>query len=100
MCWTTGRHGSSLRSPHPRAQRISLPRDDRTEHVLIDVTGEAWAALWQDGERWMVRQGGPVRIWDAIEDHRARWRADGAPALDRFEIAVTPDGQTVTWPSS
>ncbi|MCQ4043868.1 ATP-grasp peptide maturase system methyltransferase [Streptantibioticus rubrisoli] len=84
----------------PRAQRISLPRDDRTEHVLLDVAGEAWAALWQDGEQWMVRQGGTVRIWDAIEDHLGRWRADGAPALDRFEIAVTSDGQTVTWPSS
>lgn len=84
----------------PRAQRITLPRGDRTEHVLLDVDCGAWAALRQDGEHWMVRQGGPEPLWDAVEEHVARWRTDGAPPLDRFEITVTHEGQSITWPST
>ncbi|MEU1551333.1 ATP-grasp peptide maturase system methyltransferase [Streptomyces scabiei] len=81
----------------PRAQRLSLDRDGRTEHLLVDVDAGAWAALVQDGAGWTVRQGGPVRLWDDIEETVTQWRADGAPGLDRFEVTVTPDGQTVTW---
>ncbi|WP_018542184.1 MULTISPECIES: hypothetical protein [unclassified Streptomyces] len=81
----------------PRAQRISLDRNGRTEHVLLDVSTGAWASLAQEGDGWTVRQGGPVRLWDAVEAHVARWRADGAPALERFEVVVTPEGQTVSW---
>ncbi|WP_438487860.1 ATP-grasp peptide maturase system methyltransferase [Streptomyces sp. S186] len=86
----------------PKAQHISLDRNGRTEHVLIDVSAGAWASLFQDrdryGDGWTVRQGGPARLWDAVEAHVARWRADGAPALERFEVVVTSEGQTVTWP--
>lgn len=83
----------------PRAQRFSLDRDGRTEHVLIDVEARAWAVLYEDGERWIVRQDGPACLWDDIEDHVTRWRDAGAPTLDKFEITVTPHGQTITWPA-
>nr|WSW58438.1 ATP-grasp peptide maturase system methyltransferase [Streptomyces sp. NBC_00998] len=83
----------------PRAQRMTLGRDGHTDHVLFDVEAGAWAALRQDGGRWLVRQGGSARIWDDIEECVARWRADGSPALDRFEIKVTKDSQEITWPS-
>ncbi|WP_371330059.1 protein-L-isoaspartate(D-aspartate) O-methyltransferase [Streptomyces sp. TP-A0356] len=82
----------------PRTQRLSLSGSDGTEHVLIDVEAGAWAALAQHGKEWTVRQGGPVRLWDAVEDHLLRWRADGAPALDRFEVLVTPEAQRINWP--
>ncbi|MEU0727482.1 hypothetical protein [Streptomyces sp. NPDC006140] len=81
----------------PRAQRLSLTIAGSTQHVLVDVEVGAWAALAQDGEHWIVRQGGPVRLWDAVEDHVLRWRANGSPALDRFQITVTPEAQRVTW---
>ncbi|MFJ7266348.1 ATP-grasp peptide maturase system methyltransferase [Streptomyces sp. NPDC099050] len=83
----------------PRAQRFSLDRDGRTEHVLIDVEARAWAVLYEDGGRWIVRQDGPACLWDDIEDHVTRWRDAGAPTLDKFEITVTPHGQTITWPA-
>lgn len=36
---------------------------------------------------------------DAIEDRLAQWRRDGSPALEQFQITVTPDGHhTCTWP--
>jgi methyltransferase of ATP-grasp peptide maturase system len=83
----------------PRTQRMTMDRDGHTEHIFLDVEAGAWAALRQDGGTWAVRQGGPARVWDDIEERVTRWRADGSPALDRFEIKVTKEGQTVTWPS-
>ncbi|MET7529781.1 hypothetical protein ABZS91_08805 [Streptomyces goshikiensis] len=71
----------------PRTQRITLDRDGRTEHVLIDVNAGSWAALTETDGAWTVRQGGPDRIWDAIEDHVNRWREHGAPELDRFTVS-------------
>ncbi|MFD6187187.1 ATP-grasp peptide maturase system methyltransferase [Streptomyces goshikiensis] len=84
----------------PRAQRITLDRDGRTEHVLIDVNAGSWAALTETDGAWTVRQGGPDRIWDAIEDHVNRWREHGAPELDRFTVTATPNGHTITWPGN
>ncbi|MFE1175868.1 ATP-grasp peptide maturase system methyltransferase [Streptomyces sp. NPDC058773] len=81
----------------PRAQRLTLERDGRTEHVVIDVDAEAWAVVFQDGARWMVRQGGTVRLWDEITDRLAQWRADGRPSADRMRLHVGPDGQRLTW---
>ncbi|MFE1874094.1 ATP-grasp peptide maturase system methyltransferase [Streptomyces sp. NPDC059496] len=81
----------------PRAQRMTLDRNGGTEHVLLDVEAGAWAVLRQDGSRWLVRQGGPDDLWDRITDHVIRWRHDGSPTLDRFDITVTPEGQTITW---
>ncbi|MER6318456.1 ATP-grasp peptide maturase system methyltransferase [Streptomyces sp. NPDC001581] len=82
----------------PRAQRMTLDRDGSTEHVLLDVEAGAWAVLRQDDSRWLVRQGGPYNLWDRIADHVTRWYRDGSPSLDRFDITVTPEGQTITWP--
>ncbi|MEV0305257.1 ATP-grasp peptide maturase system methyltransferase [Streptomyces prasinus] len=84
----------------PRAQHLSLTLADKTQHVLVDVEAGTWAALSRDGEQWTVRQGGPAQLWDQVEDHLLRWRADGSPALDRFEITVTPEAQKVTWPKA
>jgi methyltransferase of ATP-grasp peptide maturase system len=82
----------------PGAQHVSLNRDGRTEHLLLDVDTGAWAVLWEDGGRWMVRQSGPFPLWDAVEERISRWRADGAPPLERFESTVTSDRPSITWP--
>ncbi|QTD96221.1 ATP-grasp peptide maturase system methyltransferase [Streptomyces cyanogenus] len=81
----------------PRAQRLTLPGPAGTHHILLDVDASAWAALRQDGERWVVRQGGPGRLWDDVEEHLLRWQADDAPSLEQFEIEVSPEGQRVDW---
>lgn len=81
----------------PRAQRLTLERDGRTEHVVIDVDAEAWAVIFQDGARWMVRQGGPARLWDSITERLVRWQSDGMPSADRMRLHVGPDGQRLSW---
>ncbi|MEF9884575.1 ATP-grasp peptide maturase system methyltransferase [Streptomyces sp. P9-A4] len=83
----------------PRAQRVRISVDGgEPDDVVLDVGAGSWAALHRDGGRWIVRQGGPDRLWDGIEDRVTRWRQDGSPGLERFRIAVTPDGQHITWP--
>jgi methyltransferase of ATP-grasp peptide maturase system len=81
----------------PRAQRLTLERGGRTEHVVIDVDAETWAVVFQDGARWMVRQGGAARLWDRITDRLAQWQADGRQSADRMRLHVGPDGQRLTW---
>lgn len=81
----------------PSAQRLTMERDGRTEHVLIDVETDSWAVLYQENDRWVVRQGGPDALWDAIEAHLGRWHAAGTPALEEFKVSVTRDGQKVIW---
>ncbi|WP_317850450.1 ATP-grasp peptide maturase system methyltransferase [Streptomyces venezuelae] len=81
----------------PGAQRLTLERAGRTEHVVIDVAAGVWAALFRDGGRWMVRQGGGERMWDRITERVTRWRSDGSPAADRMRLHVGPAGQRLTW---
>lgn len=81
----------------PQAQKIALHRDGRVEHVLLDVTAGSWAVLFPTADGWRVRQGGPHRLWDDIERHLTRWYGDEAPPLERFQITVTPQAQTIGW---
>ncbi|MFJ9815033.1 ATP-grasp peptide maturase system methyltransferase [Streptomyces sp. NPDC101151] len=92
--WNT-RFVAQFAAPH--AQRVTLTWEGRETHVLLDVEEGSWAALARDGDTWTVRQDGPARLWDAVEDEVTRWRTDGAPPLEAFEVAVTPEGQTATW---
>ncbi|MFH8660999.1 ATP-grasp peptide maturase system methyltransferase [Streptomyces afghaniensis] len=81
----------------PGAQRLTLERDGHTEDVLVDTETGSWAAVYEDGGRWLVRQDGSDTLWDAVEELFGRWRAAGAPPLDRFTVRVTPQGQTIRW---
>ncbi|MEU7400923.1 ATP-grasp peptide maturase system methyltransferase [Streptomyces sp. NPDC044948] len=82
----------------PRAQRVGLTREGRTQHLFLDVDTGAWAVLREHDGWWTVRQNGPSRIWDTIEAHITRWRGAGAPPLGEFEITITSEQPSVTWP--
>lgn len=57
---------------------------------LFDVRGESFAELRQNGDRtWTVRQGGPRRIWDRIEDTLAGWYAIGSPDITMVRLRIT-----------
>ncbi|MER5184802.1 hypothetical protein ABT009_42045 [Streptomyces sp. NPDC002896] len=81
----------------PHVQRLTLERDVRAEHVVIDVDAGAWAVAFQDGGQWMVRQGGSARLWDQITERLMQWHAAGRPPTDRMRLHIGPDGQRLTW---
>jgi methyltransferase of ATP-grasp peptide maturase system len=47
------------------------------------------------GSTYRVRQGGPQRLWDRIEDLHEEWNNLGRPARHRFGLTVTHDAHTV-----
>lgn len=82
----------------PTAQHVQvLPDKPGTspEHLLVDVTTDAYAWLTSHGGEWTVTQGGPVRLWDHLEQTMTEWRRLGAPAQDKFTLIATADTQTV-----
>lgn len=42
-----------------------------------------------------VREGGPRRLWMAVEDAHAQWTALGEPAWERFGVTVSGEQQVV-----
>ena len=80
----------------PTAQRLVLSRDGLPLHVLVDVEAGSRASVYERDGRWLVRQGGPDRLWDTITEHVTRWRAAGAPARS-LRVHVGPGGQRLVW---
>jgi protein-L-isoaspartate O-methyltransferase len=76
------------------------PIADRKHHLLwlLDSTGGSWALVRYDGSRGprQIRQHGPRRLWDEVEAAFRCWAAAGKPPLNRSQITITPDRQTVS----
>ncbi|MEU2608539.1 ATP-grasp peptide maturase system methyltransferase [Streptomyces albus] len=80
----------------PHARHFSLPADDGTVSTyVLDARNDAFAVLTPDGDGWAVRQGGPVLLWDAIEEALALWQDAASLGPTEFGLTVTPDAQHV-----
>ena len=102
--------GGGLRgAPRERAQRRCLRHDRRaaaSRSALDRVThpGEApqtWLVggdgSWACQEGPNVRQSGPRRLWDQVEDLHREWSARGRPARHEFGLTVTATGEHRIW---
>ncbi len=81
----------------PGVQLIrSLDDDGSSRTYLFDVDRESFAELTEasvEGE-WNVRQGGPLGLWDRIEETLALWQANGEPGIEDVRLAVDERGHT------
>jgi hypothetical protein len=74
----------------PQAELITAIGEDGTETVyLFDADRESFAALTSQGGSWVVRQGGPVALWDLIENDFTTWDNNGRPDIDQIQLKVT-----------
>lgn len=74
----------------------SEPGDGSSIVVLSDLES-SHALVRRDGEsrRAAVTQRGPRNLWDEAEETYLTWAGRGEPGIDRFGLAVTPQGQYV-----
>ncbi|MFE2047324.1 ATP-grasp peptide maturase system methyltransferase [Streptomyces sp. NPDC059459] len=73
----------------PDAQLVTI---DGILH-LIDVVSGSCAALTMDGDTWEVREGGPLRLWERIEQVVDAFDAAGRPGPEAFTLRVDGEGQ-------
>ncbi|MEV5507836.1 ATP-grasp peptide maturase system methyltransferase [Streptomyces orinoci] len=86
----------------PGAQYVgmSLEGGPMLDH-LVDAPGESFATLvpatdcGHPTDRFTVRQGGRLRLWDMAEDALDTWKAVGAPPQTEFGLHITSDQQRV-----
>ena len=62
---------------------------------LLDSVTDSFAVLAPTESGWQVRQGGPRRLWDAIEAAVATWEEYGSPNTAAFGVTVARDRQAV-----
>lgn len=78
---------------------------ERTDHRpfgiawLHDPQSGSWASVVPgDDERFVVRQSGPRRLWDAAEHAYRWWQERGEPPVSEWEWTITRDRQSITLP--
>lgn len=72
--------------------------DDGYVSRLEDPAGGSWATVTVPADSpgpYVVRQGGPRRLWDEVVSAYRCWQDIGEPELTRFGVTVDRDGQRV-----
>lgn len=82
---------------------VSLPgiehgywEDDGMRHAVMTHADGSWARAVAAGTHpATVHQGGPRRLWDALEDVRGYWLEHGELPVRGARVIVKPDGRTI-----
>ncbi|MER6956907.1 ATP-grasp peptide maturase system methyltransferase [Streptomyces sp. NPDC000618] len=74
----------------PAAQLVRATGSDGTLALyLFDPDRESFAAFTEDASGWTVRQGGPVALWDDIEQALMSWQDAGHPDMSAVRLHIT-----------
>lgn len=63
---------------------------------LVDPISRSWASVVPDGDRFLVRQSGPRRLWTEAEAAYRWWQRCGEPPSEAWLWTITAERQTVT----
>ena len=81
-------------APDARFFSMAVDGGPVSTFLLDSVTG-SFAILAPTDGGWQVRQGGPRRLWDAVESAVATWEDYGSPNTAAFGVTVSRDQQAV-----
>ncbi|MGH3942649.1 MAG: methyltransferase domain-containing protein [Pseudonocardiaceae bacterium] len=81
----------------PNVTRAHTVDDDGQPVVdlVADDGSRAEVAMTPGPAGYRVRQYGPQRLWDRVEQAATFWNDEGQPSYDRFGITATPHSQHV-----
>ncbi|GAA2112655.1 ATP-grasp peptide maturase system methyltransferase [Streptomyces synnematoformans] len=81
----------------PGARRYAATRDDGRELFGLRTADGSWAEVYapDDAGHRYLEQGGPHRLWDAVEEANRVWLAHRQPDWTRFTFAAEPGSQVV-----
>ncbi|MEU7184084.1 MULTISPECIES: ATP-grasp peptide maturase system methyltransferase [Streptomyces] len=79
----------------PGAHLVRAVRSDGTKLLYVfDPERESFAAFTAGGDDWSVRQGGPVSLWDDIEQALHAWQEAGSPDITSVRLHITGRSHT------
>ncbi|MGW4688224.1 hypothetical protein ACWEPM_25495 [Streptomyces sp. NPDC004244] len=79
----------------PAAQVMRARAGDGSARFFVfDPGRELFAELVPVGGEWLVRQGGPVSLWDDIERALLGWAGTGRPGVTAIRLRVTERAHT------
>ncbi|WP_405587100.1 ATP-grasp peptide maturase system methyltransferase [Streptomyces sp. NBC_01092] len=80
----------------PDARFFSMPVEGGAiSTFVLDSVTDSFAVLAPTDNGWQVRQGGPRRLWDAVESSVAIWEEYGSPSTAAFGVTASRDAQVV-----
>ncbi|WP_435210717.1 ATP-grasp peptide maturase system methyltransferase [Streptomyces sp. bgisy034] len=79
----------------PGAQLVRATGGDGTRNLyFFDAERESFAAFTEDTTGWTVRQGGPVALWDAVEETLTAWQESGSPDIASVRLHIIKETHT------
>jgi methyltransferase of ATP-grasp peptide maturase system len=79
----------------PGAQFVRAATLDGVQLLYVfEPERESFAAFTADGDGWTVRQGGPVALWDDIEEALTAWQDAGSPDITAVGLQITNNSHT------
>ncbi|MGW3057666.1 ATP-grasp peptide maturase system methyltransferase [Streptomyces goshikiensis] len=74
----------------PGAQYVRAATSEGAQLLyLFDPERESFAEFTPNGDGWRVRQGGPVALWDNVEQALTAWQAAGSPDITAVRLHIT-----------
>ncbi|MGC9500540.1 ATP-grasp peptide maturase system methyltransferase [Streptomyces sp. WG7] len=84
---------TQLAAPGAQLTRATT-NDGRPLLYLFDPARESFAEFVENNTRWAVRQGGPVTLWDDIEQTIIAWQDAGSPDISAVRLHITDRSHT------
>jgi methyltransferase of ATP-grasp peptide maturase system len=83
------------------ADTVLRTGDDGTDFLFMEGADGSWAEIDTEpsGDRFKVVEGGPRKLWKAVENAYSWWESHGRPDWSAFGVTVTPTGQHVWYGS-